>query len=63
MRYVLAAWEITKEIEQLSQLENLTEISNRCNMHKCFKILSQLCVEALIRGNFEMTDLEGYIER
>lgn len=57
MRYALVAWEITRD---LPEWENQ---GHHNTTRKCFKSLSQFCVEALKKENFEVSDLEIYIER
>lgn len=57
MRYALAAWEITRE---LPEWENQGHHNTTC---RCFKSLSQFCIEAIRRENFETLDLEIYIEK
>lgn len=57
MRYVLEAWKITRELPEWESQgsHNVTR--------KCFKSLSQFCIEAIRRGNFETSTLKIYIER
>lgn len=57
MRYVLEAWKITRELPEWENQgsHNVTR--------RCFKSLSQFCIEAIKRGNFETSVLEIYIER
>lgn len=57
MSYVLAAWKITKELPEWENqgLHNTT--------HKCFKNLSQFCIEAIRHGDFKTATLGNLSER
>ncbi|XP_014468558.1 PREDICTED: uncharacterized protein LOC106741267 isoform X2 [Dinoponera quadriceps] len=57
MNYVLAAWEIVRE---LPEWENQ---GHQNTTHRCFKSLSQFCIQAIRRENFETSHLEIYIEK
>ncbi|EZA60971.1 hypothetical protein X777_08183 [Ooceraea biroi] len=56
MQYVLKAWRVTRDLPEWKN-------QGPCNItRKCYKTLSKFCDEALRRGNFEMSDLNVYIE-
>lgn len=57
MHYVFKAWEIAKDLPEW-KYEDSYNIT-----HKCCKDLSQFCIEALKRGDFEASVLDDYIER
>jgi len=57
MRYILKAWRITRDLPDWKN-------QGPCNIiRKCYKTLSKFCVEALKRGNFEISILDIYIKR